>query len=124
MSASPKPGAAYRPELDGLRAIAVVPVIVFHADAALFPAGYLGVDVFFLISGYLITRILLAELAQQRWSISAFYARRAQRILPALLAVIALSLPAAILILPPDDLKFMGHSLAWLGGLGANIFFW
>lgn len=72
----------YRPEIDGLRAIAVIPVILFHAGLTLFSGGYVGVDVFFVISGYLITSILIGELEQDNFSITRFYERRARRILP------------------------------------------
>ena len=74
----------YRPEIDGLRALAVVPVILFHAGFELFSGGFVGVDVFFVISGYLIATIIISELAQGSFSIVNFYERRARRILPAL----------------------------------------
>lgn len=77
----------YRPEVDGLRAIAVVSVVLFHADIALFSGGFIGVDIFFVISGFLITSILLKDLQEDRFSIVRFYERRARRIAPALLAV-------------------------------------
>ena len=78
----------YRSEIDGLRAIAVIPVIMFHAGYSLFSGGFVGVDVFFVISGYLITRIILGELDEGRFSLVNFYERRARRILPALFLVI------------------------------------
>ena len=74
----------YRPEIDGLRALAVIPVILFHAGFELFNGGFVGVDVFFVISGYLITTILIEDLEKKRFSILKFYERRARRILPAL----------------------------------------
>ena len=74
----------YRPEIDGLRAIAVLPVILFHSGIGIFSGGYVGVDVFFVISGYLITTIILAELDKESFSITNFYERRARRILPVL----------------------------------------
>tara|TARA_Y100000815_G_scaffold227187_1_gene215679 strand:+ start:193 stop:429 length:237 start_codon:yes stop_codon:yes gene_type:complete len=74
----------YRPEIDGLRAIAVVPVILFHAGFSWFEGGFVGVDVFFVISGYLITTIILDEMKSGHFSIANFYERRARRILPAL----------------------------------------
>ena len=74
----------YRREIDGLRALAVLPVILFHAGFEMFSGGFVGVDVFFVISGYLITTIILSELEQGRFSIVNFYERRARRILPAL----------------------------------------
>src|SRR3546814_12929100 len=74
----------YRREIDGLRAIAVVPVIFFHAGFSAFSGGFVGVDVFFVISGYLITSLILREREQGRFSLLTFYERRARRILPAL----------------------------------------
>jgi len=78
----------YRPEIDGLRALAVIPVILFHAGFNLFSGGYVGVDIFFVISGYLITTILIEDIENNRFSIVNFYERRARRILPALFFVI------------------------------------
>ena len=75
----------YRAEIDGLRALAVVPVMLFHADVALFGGGFVGVDVFFVISGYLITTLIAQDLSRGRFSIVDFYQRRARRILPCLL---------------------------------------
>jgi len=72
----------YRREIDGLRALAVIPVILFHAGFGLFSGGYVGVDIFFVISGYLITSIILTDLTNQNFSILHFYERRARRILP------------------------------------------
>jgi len=77
----------YRPEIDGLRAVAVVPVILFHAGVGALAGGFVGVDVFFVISGYLITSIILRERAEGRFSMLRFWERRARRILPALYVV-------------------------------------
>lgn len=107
----------YRKEIDGLRALAVVPVILFHAGFQLFSGGYVGVDIFFVISGFLITSILLQEHQQQDFSLAAFYERRARRILPALVLVLACCLPFAYLLLSPIDLRLFAKSL-----LGANVF--
>jgi peptidoglycan/LPS O-acetylase OafA/YrhL len=85
----------YRPEIDGLRAIAVLPVIFFHAGWSLFQGGYVGVDIFFVISGYLITSIIAEDLAYKKFSIRHFYERRARRILPALFFVMLCCLPFA-----------------------------
>ena len=92
----------YRAEIDGLRAVAVVPVILFHAGFAPFSGGYVGVDVFFVISGYLITSIILDELAAGQFSLIRFYERRARRILPALFLVMAVSIPAAWALFTPQ----------------------
>lgn len=75
----------YRPEIDGLRSIAILPVLLFHGGFEVFSGGYVGVDVFFVISGYLITTIIIGEMAEGRFSILRFYERRARLILPALL---------------------------------------
>lgn len=114
----------YRREIDGLRALAVLPVILFHAGFAAFGGGFVGVDVFFVISGYLITTIILAELAQGKFSIANFYERRAKRILPALFLVMLASIPFAWLLLLPQDLVSFAKSLASISFFGSNVFFW
>ena len=81
----------HRLEIDGLRALAVIPVILFHANIDLFQGGFVGVDIFFVISGFLITRIILSEIYQSSFSIIHFYERRARRILPAFFAVLIFS---------------------------------
>ena len=87
----------YRAEIDGLRALAVIPVILFHAGFSLFSGGFVGVDVFFVISGYLITTILIEDIENKRFSILNFYERRARRILPALFFVMLIHLKVNIL---------------------------
>ena len=94
----------YRAEIDGLRALAVLPVILFHAGFEWFIGGFIGVDVFFVISGYLITTIILSEMAEGKFSIVNFYERRARRILPALFFVMAICVPFAGLWFAPTDL--------------------
>ena len=96
---------AYRPEIDGLRALAVVSVLIFHLNAAWLPGGFIGVDIFFVISGFLITSIISKELIKKEFSFSAFYARRAKRIFPALFTVLLLCSLFAYISLPPDDYK-------------------
>ena len=81
----------YRAEIDGLRAIAVMPVILFHAGFELFRGGFVGVDVFFVISGYLITTIMIEDLEKKKLNILNFYERRARRILPVLFVVMFVS---------------------------------
>ncbi len=95
----------YRSEIDGLRALAVLPVILFHAGFNAFSGGFVGVDVFFVISGYLITTILINELEAGNFSIVHFYERRARRILPALFLVMFACLPFAWFWLLPQDMK-------------------
>lgn len=107
----------YRREIDGLRGLAIVPVILFHAGFVGFSGGYVGVDVFFVISGYLITTILAAELNSNAYSIVNFYERRARRILPALFVMLAVTLPIAYGLLNPSDLRAYAKSL-----LGSVLF--
>ena len=114
----------YRAEIDGIRALAVLPVILFHAGFEWFSGGFVGVDVFFVISGYLITTIFISEMAEGKFSIVNFYERRARRILPALFFVMAACLPFAWLLLMPNDLKDFGQSLVAVSTFSSNIFFW
>jgi peptidoglycan/LPS O-acetylase OafA/YrhL len=123
--ADPGAGMAqtYRADIDGLRALAVVPVVLFHAGVPGFPGGFVGVDVFFVISGYLIATILAADLEAGRFSILRFYQRRARRILPALLAVSAVTALAATVLLMPPDLVEFGLSLAGTVAFFSNFVF-
>ena len=89
---SSSPSDHYRPDIDGLRAIAVMLVVAFHAFPEAIPGGFIGVDIFFVISGFLITGIVVRELDQQRFSLVAFYSRRIKRIFPALIAVLFVTL--------------------------------
>ena len=112
----------YRAEIDGLRALAVLPVILFHAGFQLFSGGFVGVDVFFVISGYLITTIIISEMAEGKFSIINFYERRARRILPALFFVMLACLPFAWLWLTPSDLKDFGQSLIAVSTFSSSSF--
>lgn len=114
----------YRPEIDGLRALAVIPVIFMHAGADLLRGGYVGVDVFFVISGYLITAIILRELEQDRFSIARFYERRARRILPALFVVMIATMGLGIIWLLPADLETLSKSMLAVLAFVGNAFFW
>lgn len=114
----------YRPEIDGLRAIAVLSVILFHAGLELFSGGFVGVDVFFVISGYLITKIILADLEQDKFRIVNFYERRARRILPALFFIVFSCLPFAYFIFLPNDLANFGRSLIAIPTFLSNVLFW
>lgn len=114
----------YRREIDGLRAVAVLPVIFFHAGFDTFSGGFVGVDVFFVISGYLITLIILSEKEAGTFSLVSFYERRARRILPALFFVMATCIPFAWLWLVPKDMKDFSQSLAAVSVFGSNILFW
>ena len=114
----------YREEIDGLRALAVLPVILFHAGFEWFGGGFIGVDVFFVISGYLITTIVISEMAEGKFSIVSFYESRARRILPALFFVMAACLPFAWLWLTPNELRDFGQSLVAASTFSSNILFW
>jgi peptidoglycan/LPS O-acetylase OafA/YrhL len=114
----------YRPEIDGLRAVAVLPVVFFHAGIGFFRGGFVGVDVFFVLSGYLITSLLVNELENDHFSLFEFYERRARRILPALFCVMLACLIPAWLLLPPHQLKDFSQSLVAVSGFGSNILFW
>jgi peptidoglycan/LPS O-acetylase OafA/YrhL len=114
----------YRREIDGLRAVALLPVILFHAGFQAFGGGYVGVDVFFVISGYLITSIILAEKVAGTFSLRSFYERRARRILPALFLVMLVCLPFAWLWLLPSDMKEFSASLVAVSTFSSNVLFW
>ncbi|NQV23341.1 MAG: acyltransferase [Rhodopirellula sp.] len=114
----------YRPEIDGLRAIAVVLVILYHAESGWCPGGYMGVDVFFVISGYLITSIIRKEVAAGRFSLLNFYERRARRILPAFLVMLAIVLSVSLWIVLPSAFKGVGRSAAASALSVSNVLFW
>jgi len=114
----------YRKEIDGLRAVAVIPVILFHMGYSIFNGGFLGVDVFFVISGFLITTILMEETQKNRFSILNFYDRRARRILPALFFIIFVSIILSWLVMLPSQIKDFGQSVLAAIGFSSNIYFW
>ncbi len=114
----------YRREIDGLRALAVLPVMFFHAGLQSFSAGFVGVDVFFVISGYLITKVVLPEMDGSMFRLARFYERRARRILPALLVMMLACLPLAWLWLPPTDMQAFSQSVAATSLFSSNILFW
>lgn len=114
----------YRREIDGLRAVAVVPVILFHAGFSWFSGGYVGVDVFFVISGFLITSIILDECEAGTFSIAGFYERRARRILPALFFMMFCTIPFAWFWMPPSQLKQYADSLVATALFYSNYQFW
>ena len=102
----------YRPEIDGLRTIAVVPVVLFHAGWNWFSGGFVGVDVFFVISGYLITSLILADIDAGTFSIARFYERRARRILPALFVILVACVPLSLIFMMPKELEAFSETLA------------
>ena len=114
----------YRPEIDGLRALSVIPIIFFHAGFEYFSGGFVGVDVFFVISGYLITTILIEDIENKRFSIVNFYERRARRILPALTVVTLLTIPNAWMFLTDSSLQKFGYALIGVSMFASNIVFW
>jgi len=120
----PEPTTTYRPDVDGLRAVAVLCVIGFHAFPAHVPGGYVGVDVFFVISGFLISSIIFGGLRRNNFSYLEFYKRRIRRIFPALIIVLTVSLVVGWFALLPDDFKQLGKETAASAGFGANILFW
>jgi peptidoglycan/LPS O-acetylase OafA/YrhL len=117
-------GQAYRPDVDGLRALAVLLVVAFHAFPELMPGGFMGVDIFFVISGFLISGIIFADLERGRFSFANFYARRIRRIFPALILVLAVSYLLGWLLLLPDEYKQLGKHIAGGAGFIANLVLW
>lgn len=107
-----------------MRGIAVAIVVLFHAFPTLIPGGFIGVDIFFILSGFLISKILMAEFAQQRFSYANFYARRARRIFPALIVVLAATLAFGWLALFPDELKMLGKHMVGGASFLSNVFLW
>jgi peptidoglycan/LPS O-acetylase OafA/YrhL len=114
----------YRPEVDGLRAVAVLAVLGFHAFPQYVPGGFVGVDVFFVISGYLISGIILRNLARSQFSLTDFYVRRARRILPALAVVLASCLLFGAWVLLPDEFTNLGKHTMAAAAFVANLAFW
>jgi peptidoglycan/LPS O-acetylase OafA/YrhL len=116
--------AQHRVDIDGLRSLAIVPVVAYHASSRIAPGGFVGVDIFFVISGFLITSMIYTEVSQGRFTLWKFYERRIRRIVPALVAVILLFAPVGwYLLLPPDFHEFNRSAAAALLS-AANIFFW
>jgi len=114
----------YLPQLDGLRAIAVGMVLVFHAGFSSFPGGFIGVDIFFVISGFLITGIIVSAYEEKHFSLANFYIRRMARLLPALFVTILVTLLIGYSMLSPGQLEQLGASGAAAGLSFSNIFFW
>ncbi len=112
----------FRPDINGLRALAVLGVVIFHADRAWLPGGFVGVDIFFVISGFLISRIILSQCAAGRFSLTMFYARRAKRILPALLVVVSFVWVVGWFMAAPTQFREIGGGL--LGNSYFTVNFW
>ncbi|MCE1191507.1 MAG: acyltransferase [Acidovorax sp.] len=114
----------YRPDIDGLRALAVTAVVVFHFLPTYLPGGFIGVDVFFVISGYLISKTIYSDISSGIFTITNFYERRAKRILPAFIVVSSASCIAAWLLLFPMEFVDFSKSLFWSGIFAPNFWFW
>jgi peptidoglycan/LPS O-acetylase OafA/YrhL len=117
-------GVAYRADIDGLRALAVLSVVAFHINESLVPGGFIGVDIFFVISGYLITSILHRDMSAVRFSFVEFYRRRILRIAPAYVAVTIVTLLAGRMLLLPEDMASLARSALWSAFSVPNIYFW
>jgi peptidoglycan/LPS O-acetylase OafA/YrhL len=114
----------YRPDIDGLRAVAVVAVVLYHAWPNYFAGGFIGVDIFFVISGYLITSIIVSDLERGRFHILDFYARRIGRLFPALLLVLAATIGFGWLVLLPAEFRQAGLHVAAGGTFVSNLVLW
>lgn len=114
----------YRPDIDGLRAVAIISVVLFHAFRDNFKGGFIGVDVFFVISGFLISTIIFSSLEQDRFSILEFYKKRIRRIFPALILVLLTSILFGWLVLLPDEFEHIGNHLAAGVGFVSNFIIW
>lgn len=113
----------YRPEIDGLRAIAVGMIILFHAGFAGVSGGYIGVDIFFVLSGYLITGLILKDQESDDFSVTRFYQRRARRILPAMLAMVVVVLAVGFVVFPPMQFQWLAQSALATNVFASNIYF-
>jgi peptidoglycan/LPS O-acetylase OafA/YrhL len=116
--------SSYRPDIDGLRAVAILAVVIFHAFPGSLPGGFAGVDIFFVISGFLISRIIFKGMQQGNFSFSLFYAHRIKRILPALILVLAASYSFGWFTLFPDEFKQLSKHIAASLGFVQNFFLW
>ncbi|MBC2667351.1 acyltransferase [Novosphingobium flavum] len=117
-------GTSYRPDIDGLRAVAVTAVVLFHAGVPFFSSGFFGVDIFFVISGYLLGHIIWRDTQAGRFSLTDFYARRARRILPALAVVLVFILVAGAFTLSSSEYERVGVSSSYASLAISNIRFW
>ena len=117
-------GRSYRPDIDGIRAIAILSVVLYHAGVPLLSGGFTGVDIFFVISGYLIGGHIYSELRTGRFSYLRFYQRRAKRILPAFYLVLAFTMLAAMVLLSPTEVSSLGQTAFAATMSGSNVLFW
>ncbi len=115
--------ANYRPDIDGLRGVAIASVLLFHAGVPGLASGFVGVDIFFVISGFLITSIILRECETGSFNFEHFYQRRIRRIFPALFVVLATCIVPAYVLLPPSDLRVFAASMLSAVFFGSNFYF-
>lgn len=120
----PHPGLAYRPDIDGLRGVAVALVVMYHAFPGWLPSGFIGVDIFFVISGYLITAIIGSGLASSRFRFPDFYSRRIRRIFPALMTMMAALLPLGWFLLLDEEYRQLGRHVAGGATFLSNLILW
>lgn len=123
-SLSGRTALKYRADIDGLRAVAVLSVLAFHIRLRGVQGGFVGVDVFFVISGYLISSIVFSEIAESRYSVIGFYERRIRRIFPALFAMLAVLSVFAVIYLLPAELVAYGKSMLAATASASNFYFW
>ena len=114
----------YRPDIDGLRALAILPILLLHCGVTRLRGGFVGVDIFFVISGFLITAIMVRDIADDRFSVLRFYRHRIVRILPALLAMMTVTLALGCVLLLPNPLRDLGRSAAATSVFGSNVYFY
>jgi peptidoglycan/LPS O-acetylase OafA/YrhL len=124
MKSNTLPHPQYRPDIDGLRAVAVLSVVAFHAFPAWMQGGFIGVDVFFVISGFLISKILFKSIDREEFSLSDFYVRRVKRIFPALLVVLISSFVIGWFVLLGGEYKQLGKHIAGGAGFISNLILW
>ena len=114
----------YRPDIDGLRAVAVLSVMAFHLGSGRVSGGYVGVDVFFVISGYLISSIIFTDIARSQFSVFSFYERRVRRIFPALFGMLAVFILFAAIYFLPAELEDSGKAMLASTTSSSNFYFW
>lgn len=114
----------YRKDVDGLRCLAIIAVLIFHSFPKVLPGGFVGVDIFFVISGFLISGIILREIKNDNFSFAIFYARRFRRLLPALLLVLLATFVGGYFLLLPDEFRALGKHFMGAGGFVANLMLW
>jgi peptidoglycan/LPS O-acetylase OafA/YrhL len=114
----------YRPDIDGLRAVAILSVVGYHAFPEWLKGGFIGVDIFFVISGYLITKIILSDIKNNEFKFTEFYIRRINRIFPTLLIILVFSFVIGWFQLLADEYKQLGKHIAGGAGFLSNFLFW